>query len=451
MGPDNVAEGESRPSASASGYASVGELRLAYQYTGVGPPLVFAGSSFTNSEALWDDPEAALFFNRLARFCTVVQFDMIGVGGSDRSVEGEGPSLSAQLLAVLDHLDIERASVLALLQGGAPAIRFAVEYPERLSRLILWNSTARILVDEGYPIGLDPAAYGQMIDLVISNWGSEVMARMNVPSRADDSRFMSWYVRFMRGTASPREVIDSLTRAKTEDVRDLLHQVAAPTLVLSRSEFALVPSSQGEYMANQIPLGQFVSVPGADGPAYWENAEMIVDEIERFVGGGASGGRSRPETLTLLFTDIVGSTELASAKGDAGWSAILAQHDQIVEKWVGVSSGRVVKHTGDGVLIEFGGVSPAIDAARHIQSDLARIQVAVRIGIHTAEVERRDADLEGIGVVVAARVMDAAGTGQIVVTETVRTLLLGSSWRFRSMGPKQLKGLDDEWELYELV
>ncbi len=446
---DNSLEG--RPSSLSSGYAVVDDLRLAYEVSGEGPPLVFAGSSFTNMEALWDDPEASLFFNRLGRFCTLVHFDMLGVGGSDRIVGGESPSLAAQLLALLDHLELEEAAVLALLQGGAGAVRFAAEHPERLSRLILWNSTARMIFDEDYPIGLDPTAYRQMVDIVVSNWGSEAMAKINVPSRADDSRFMKWYVRYIRGSASPGQVIDDLTRAETQDVRDLLPRVEVPTLVMSRADYASVPSSHGSFMAEMIPNGVFVSIPGADGPMYWEGADEILGEIEGFLTGGSSSGRARPETVTMLFTDIVSSTEQASAMGDAGWSVVLAQHDQIVEKWVGLSSGRVIKHTGDGVFVEFTGVSPALEAARHIREDLDRLSVKVRIGVHTAEVERRAADLEGIGVVIAARIMDAAGAGQILVSETVCSLVLGSSWKFRRVGSRQLKGLDGEWELLELV
>ncbi len=189
-------------------------------------------------------------------------------------------------------------------------------------------------------------------------------------------------------------------------------------------------------------------VPGSDGPFYWETPELILEHIERFMTGTVATSHARPETLTLLFTDIVGSTEMATQRGDTGWSLLLAQHDDVVKKWVGASSGRVVKHLGDGVLAEFPSPSLALSAASSLIAELRGLGITVRIGVHTAEVERKDDDLEGLGVVIARRIMEAAAGDEILVSRTVCDLLTGSQLEFEEAGTHRLKGLSGEWHLF---
>lgn len=436
----------------ASKYAKVGDLRIAYEIRGSGPVLVMAGTSFTNQEALLDDPGAAMFIKGLARFATLVRFDVIGVGGSDRPAsEKDVPSLSDQLLAVLDAAEVEDATIMALLQGGPRVVEFVVRNPERAAGLILWNTTARMLRDEDYEIGLDPAAYDQLAVLVLDQWGTVSVAQMNLPSRMGDERFLEWYLRYMRGSATPRQVEVNLREARDDDVRSLLAQVPVPTLVMARSGYVAIPSSHGRYIADHIPDARFVEVPGSDGPIYWETPELILEHLERFVTGTVQTSHARPETLTLLFTDIVGSTEMAMEKGDSGWSLLLSQHDEVSAKWIDALHGRVVKHMGDGVFAEFSSPSLALRAAGSLRYDLRRLGIEVRIGIHTAEVERRGDDLEGLGVVVARRIMESASGGEILVSRTVCDLLTGSQLHFEDAGKHPLKGLGGEWHLYRHV
>lgn len=436
----------------ASKYARVGDLRIAYEIRGNGPVLVMAGTSFTNQEALLDDPGAAMFIKGLARFATLVRFDVIGVGGSDRPAsELDVPSLSDQLLAVLDASEVEDATIMSLLQGGSRVIEFVVRHPERAAGLILWNTSARILRDEDYDIGLDPAAYDQMAGLLLDQWGTVSVARMNLPSRVGDERFLEWYLRYMRGSATPRQVEANLREARDDDVRALLPQVPVPTLVMARSDYVAVPSSHGRYIAEHIPDARFVEIPGSDGPIYWETPELILQHLERFVTGTVQTSHARPETLTLLFTDIVGSTEMATEKGDSAWSLLLSQHDDVSARWVDALAGRVVKHMGDGIFAEFPSPSLALRAAGSLRYDLRRLGIDVRIGVHTAEVERRGDDLEGLGVVVARRIMESASGGEILVSRTVCDLLTGSQLHFEDAGKHQLKGLGGEWHLYRQV
>lgn len=440
---------ESRRVAFASTYATVGDLRVAYEVRGSGPILVMAGTSFTNQEALWDDPGAAMFITSLARFSTLVRFDVIGVGGSDRPASDQDvPSLSDQLLAVLDAAGVERATIMAILQGGPPVIEFVVQNPARVAGLILWNTSARMLRGDDYEIGIDPDTYDQLAGLLLEQWGTEAVARMNLPSRAGDERFLEWYLRYMRSSATPRQVEANLREARDSDIRGLLPEVTVPTLVMSRSDHAAIPSSHGRYIAEQIPNATFVEIPGSDGPIYWETPEVILEHIERFMTGTVETLHARPETLTLLFTDIVGSTEMATERGDAAWSLLLSQHDDLVVKWVEASLGRVVKHMGDGILAEFPSPSLALRAANSMRNDLERIGIKVRLGVHTAEVERRGDDLEGLGVVVARRIMELASEGEILVSGTVRDLLAGSRVVFEDLGRHHLKGLAEEWQIY---
>jgi class 3 adenylate cyclase/pimeloyl-ACP methyl ester carboxylesterase len=432
-----------------SRYATVGDLRVAYEVRGSGPMLVMAGTSFTNQEALLDDPGAAMFIKRLARFSTLVRFDVVGVGGSDRPPAGqEVPSLSDQLLAVLDAADAQEVTLMAILQGGPKAIEFVVRNPDRVAGLILWNSTARILRDDDYEIGIDPGAYDQLASLLVERWGTESIAQLNLPSKAGDERFLEWYVRYVRSSATPRQAEANMREAREDDVRALLPKVVVPTLVMARSNHAAIPSSHGKYIADHIPKATFVEVPGSDGPFYWETPELILDHIERFVTGGVATSHARPETLTLLFTDIVGSTRMASERGDSGWSLLLSQHDDVVTKWIETSAGRVVKHMGDGVLAEFPSPSLALSAASSMANDLRTLGIEVRVGVHTAEVERRGDDLEGLGVVVARRIMESASGGEVLVSRAVRDLLAGSKVDFEDAGAHPLKGLDEEWHLY---
>lgn len=435
-------------------YARVGSWRLAYQVAGHGPPdFVLSAGSYNHTEAQWEDPGAAVFFDRIIGFSRLIRFDPLGVGGSDRvSIGEQEPSFSDQLVAVLDEIGSGRVALMAGLDAGFGAIEFAVDHPERLTHLILYNSSARYTRTEGYDAGVDEEALAMIAPLLEDGWGTDAMTRLSVPSRADDPRFAVWYSKYMRAVGTPTEVSRRFSRSLELDVRHLLPRVVAPTLVLHRHDYAIVPRAQGEYLADHIVGAQYFDLPGSDGPLYWQEPDLTLRFIERFVGGRDPGVPASRPVLTLLFTDIASSTKRITELGDRDWLAVLRQHDEIASRISAAHHGRIVKTTGDGILAVFPNPSSALNAVRAIRSELEKMRVDIRAGVHVGEVEETaEGEVLGLAVHIAARVMDRAGTGEIVVSRTVRDLLAGSVVAFEEAGSHDLKGLPESWELYRLV
>jgi class 3 adenylate cyclase len=430
-------------------YAMLGELRLAYQVVGDGPPdLVVSAGSFSHTDALWEDPTAELFLRRLASFSRLIRFDAAGTAASDRLPPGvTRPAFADQLDAVLAATGAERVALLASLDAGPNSLCYVADHPDRVNALILYNTTARWRRGEGYDIGVDDESVLALRSQLEAAWGTGDMV-INVPSRLGDARFRSWYAKYLRLLGTPTDVIVALELGLGADATGVLDRIRVPTLVMHRRDWRVLPPSHASYVAKHVPGAELVILPGADGPMYWETPDLILDHLERFVAGGRSAGNAGRRLLTLLFTDIVGSTVQAGQLGDRDWSTLLGVHYDVSDRVTERHHGSVANRTGDGVLCTFASPSDAVEAAIDLRAELGSMAIAIRAGLHAGEVESRRDDVSGIAVHIAARVMSEAGAGEILVSRTVRDLLVGSPLRFASVGERPLKGIDEPWQLY---
>jgi class 3 adenylate cyclase len=435
-------------------YARLGRDRIAYQTVGEGPlVLVNAPGSFGHADVVFEDPAAVLFYRRLASFARVIHFDRRGTGGSDAAPVDARPPwelYAEELTAVLDAAEAERAAILAMFDVGPMAISFAATRLQRTAALILANTSARHLAADDYPIGIPPEAAEAMRAGMEAYWGTEELVRLLVPSRADDERFRRWHAKLQRATASPQTVQTFIHASYAVDARPMLPLVQAPTLVLHRREFGLVPIEHGRYLAERLPDATLVELPGADGPLVWETPELALDAIQEFLTGVRRAVAPDQTLATVLFTDIVASTQRAGQVGDRRWRELLELHDQAARRWVEAFHGTLVKTNGDGILATFDSPARAIRCAAALGEDLRGLGIQIRAGLHTGEIELRHGDVGdvgGMGVHIAARVMAAAGPGDILVSRTVHDLVVGSGIVLRDRGPHRLKGVDGEWQL----
>jgi class 3 adenylate cyclase len=433
-------------------YARLGPDRLAYQVLGQGPPdLVLTMGAFSDVDIVWDDPQMALFLRRLAGFSRLLRFDRRGTGASDPLPPDPLPPWEAytqELVAVMDAAGSRRAALLASgPQAGPMALFFAATRPERIAALILADATARYLVADDYPIGVRPQAAEAMITRAQELWGTEAFAGVNTPSRADDQRFLRWSARLQRAIASPRVVRASLRALLEVDVLALLPLIQAPTLVLHHQDFQFLPVEHGRYLAEHIPDARLVELPG-DVPLVWDQPDRVLNPIEEFLIGAGRSVEPTRVLATVLFTDIVSSTERAAEVGDRRWRELLDVHDELVGRLVERWGGRLVKSTGDGILATFDGPGRAIGCAAALREELSEIGVQIRAGLHIGEVELRGDDVGGIAVHIAARVLATAGPGEIVVSRTVRDLVAGSEVVLQDRGSRRLKGVEGDWQLY---
>jgi class 3 adenylate cyclase len=432
-------------------YARLGRDRIAYQVLGEAPPdLVLTSGSFGHVDMAWEDPGIALFFRTLASFSRLILFDRRGTGASDPiPIDSLPPweSYTQDLAAVLDEIGAEQAALLTQVDAGPMAMFFAGTKPERTSALVLANATARYLADDDYPIGVPVEVAEAVLAQVDQLWGTEAMVSMQAPSRAGDARFRRWLARFQRTNASPRAVLAFLRASFEMDASSILPLIQAPTLILHRRDCQLVAVTHGRYLAERIPGATLVELPGTELTLFWETPEVALDHVEQFLTGVRRVAQPTRVLATVLFTDIVGSTQRAGELGDRRWRELLNVHDDLSRRLVEEFGGRLVKTTGDGMLATFEGPGQAIHCAVAFRDELAGIDIQLRAGLHSGEVELRDHDVGGIAVHIAARVMAAADPSEILVSRTVRDLVAGSDVTLEDRGMYSLKGIDGDWQL----
>jgi class 3 adenylate cyclase/pimeloyl-ACP methyl ester carboxylesterase len=428
--------------------------RVAYQVFGEGAPtIMMAAGTFTNTDVAWEDPGVALFLTRLAAFGTIVRYDRVGTSNSDPLPRDWDPSPSAfgrELDAVMEAAGQTGNFVLmSWLDAGPFAIHYAAAHPERVDKLVLYNTTARFLEADDYPIGQSKQWFDDLMNHIDTLWGTEAQVALNVPSRLGDERFAIWYGKLVRSLGTPTTIAEILRNNLCVDARAELAKLPMPTLVMHRAGYGLIPASHGRYLAEHVRGAQYVELPGADGPMFWEAHDLILAHLRRFAGH--AGRPHESQFATILFSDIVRSTELAESLGDREWSAVIGMHRSVAQDVVEAHQGRLVKSTGDGILAVFPDPASALRGAVELQAKLCEMGITVRMGLHSGRIEvADDNDVSGVAVHIAARVMTAADDGEVAVSRTVRDLMLGAGTRFRELGPHGLKGVDGEWDLYAL-
>ena len=433
-------------------YARNGDVSIAYQVIGDGPiDLAFVGGFVSHLEILWELPQTRHFAQRLASFARVILWDKREQGLSDRL--GQPPTLEQgmdDLHAVLDAVGSERAALFGISEGGPMAVLFSASFPERVSHLVLYGTYAKILRGPDYPSGLPREVLDAFLERTAGNWGGAETLAIWSPTAAADPAAAEFWGRLMRSGTSPRAATALIRMYYDIDVRPALPAITAPSLVIHRSGDRLVPIAQGRALAELLPNASFVELPGDDHIAFFGDADEILDVTEEFITGTRREREPERILATVLFTDIVGSTERAAAVGDRDWRALLERHDAVVRRGLAQFRGREVKHLGDGFLAAFDGPARAVRCAATIAREMEGLGIEIRAGVHAGECELRGDDIAGMAVHIGARVGARAGAGEVLVSSTVRDLVVGSGLEFGERGVAALKGVPGEWRLYAL-
>jgi class 3 adenylate cyclase len=432
-------------------YAKAGDVHVAYQVLGEGPPdLVLVSAWFSHVEARWDMPGFAYYLRRLASFSRLISFDKRGIGLSDPVLLERLPLLEEwmdDVRTVMDAVGSERAVVMGANEGSMMAALFAATYPDRVSALVLANATARPVAAPDHPHGIAPDVAAELIATVDESWGEgTTMAAVN-PTIAEDREAVQEWGRFLRLAASPAVAAAMIRMILDLDVRAILPTIRVPTLVVSRRD-ALFAAESGRAVADLIPGARFVDVPGVDYGLAVGDVDVVIDEIERFVTGSRPALDADRVLATVLFTDIVDSTARAARLGDRDWRALLDSHDELAHREVHRHRGLLEHFTGDGVVATFDGPARAVRCALALRDRVHALGVRIRAGLHTGEIERRGDDVAGIGVHIAARVMALAEGDEVLVSRTVKDLVAGSGLEFHDRGSHQLKGVPEAWDLF---
>lgn len=427
---------------------------IAYQVIGDAPlDLVIVPGFVSHLEAALRFPAQVEFLERLSTFARLILFDKRGTGMSDPVPAAVPLDVRMDdLRAVMDAVRSDQAVFLGISEGGPLSIMFAATYPERARALVLYGSLARLIQDPpDYPWGPTRQGHEQFVAASEAIWGSTDMMHVTAPSATDDPVFMEDAATYMRQAASPRSAAELMRWWGQIDVRDVLPTIRVPTLVLHRSGDRMVPVELGRYLGAHIPEARYVELAGPDHLPVVGDMDALLDQIEEFVTGERSEREPDRVLATVLFTDIVGSTERATEVGDAEWRKVLDRHDEITARTVESHRGRVVKSTGDGILATFDGPARAVQCARALSERLAGAGIDVRSGLHTGEIEVRGDDVGGIAVHIASRVNGLADTGEVLVSRTVKDLVVGSDLEFADRGVHELKGVAEPWRLYAAV
>lgn len=433
-------------------YARSGDVNVAYQMTGDGPfDLVLVPGFFSHLEIDWEHPAMAHLLERLGSFARLIRFDKRGTGLSDRTVGlPDFESRMDDVRVVMDAAESEQAALFGYSEGGPMCVLFAATYPERTRALVLYGTYAkRRDPDEDYPwapTSEERLRYARELE---DTWGENVDISTMSPNA--DKELSLWYQRRGRASLSPAAARDLILMNSQADVRHVLATVQCPTLVLHRTGDRDSRPEEGRYIAARIPGARFVELTGDDHmPSV--RPDEILDEIEEFLTGVRPAPASDRVLATILFTDLVGSTERAHALGDAVWASLLASHNEAVRRQLVRFSGEEIDTAGDGFLAVFDGPARAIRCALEIREALRVLGLHVRAGVHTGEVERRAADKpRGIAVHVGARIMSSAGAGDVLVSSTTRDLVAGSGLEFEDRGEHELKGIEGARRLHAVL
>jgi pimeloyl-ACP methyl ester carboxylesterase len=431
-------------------YTRSGELNIAYQVIGDGPlDIVYVPGWVSNLDYAWAFPRMVHVFERLSAFARLILFDKRGTGLSDRSVGF--PTLEQRMQdvqAVMDAVGSRRAALIGTSEGGNMCMLFAATYPERTAALVLNGCFAKGLWAEDYPWAKTREQVEEELAAIARDWGGPFDLSNAAPSLVDDKEARDWLAGFLRNSASPQDAV-ALSRWNTEiDVRDILSAIHVPTLVLHRTGDRWVKVDEGRFVADRIQGAKWVELPGDDHMIWAGDADRTLDEIEEFLTGVRPQPTSERVLLTVLFTDIVGSTSVAAKLGDQRWKELLQRHDDAVRMELRRFDGTEVNTTGDGFLAAFQGPTKAIQCAVAIRDRAAAMGLDIRAALHTGECQRCGNNLSGIAVHLASRLLDHAATGDVMVSRTVKDLVVGSGVAFEERGEANLRDVPGSWQLY---
>jgi pimeloyl-ACP methyl ester carboxylesterase len=436
----------------ATRYTKSGDYNIAYQVIGEGElDLLYIPGFVSNVELAWEEPLLARFLDRLASFSRLILFDKRGTGLSDRVPNGELPTLEERMgdvMAVLDAAGSDRAAVLGHSEGGNLAALFTATHPERTIALVTLGIFASRIRSDDYPWAPSPEERERDISVIENNWGTDADVEHLAPSAARDPAFAQRLATYFRRSASPGAAA-ALLRMNTQiDVRDVLPAIGVPTLVVHHTDDRDASVEEGRWIASQIPGARFLELPGPDHLPWVGDQDRLLDEVEEFLTGRRAAPEPGRVLATVLFTDIVRSTERAVALGDHGWKELLERHHAAVRRKLQAFQGREIETAGDGFLATFDGPGRAIRAAASIVEAVRSLGIEIRCGLHTGECEQIGDGIGGIAVHVAARVAARAEAGEILVTGTVRDLVAGAGIGFESRGEVTLKGIPEPRALF---
>ena len=433
-------------------YAKSGDVHIAYQVIGEGPfDLVYVPGFVSNVEAIWQSPARARFFRRLASFSRLILFDKRGTGLSDRTSQiFTLEQRMDDVRAVMDAAGSERAALFGTSEGGPMSVLFAATYPQRTTALAIYGSYARLPWAPNHPFGRPDEEWATALSRIERHWGTPDGLDVNLwaPSIANDRSAIEGAAAYYRAAASPGAALAVIRMNREIDIRPVLPSIRVPTLILHRTGDRAIRVEQGRYLAERIDGAKFVELPGADHFPSIGDPDAIADEMEAFLTGVRRGPDPDRVLATVMFTDIVGSTEKAAAVGDRKWRDILESYYELARSELDRFRGREIDTAGDGFLASFDGPARAVRCARAISQQAASLGIQIRAGLHTGEVEMMGEKVGGIAVHIGARVATQAPAGEVLVSSTVKDLVAGSGIQFEDRGVHALKGVPGEWHLF---
>jgi len=436
-------------------YVKSDDVHIAYQILGEGSlDLLLVPGFVSNVEAIWQMPESAAFLRRLASFCRLILFDKRGTGMSDRSSQiFTLEQRMHDVQAILDEIGSERAALFGASEGGPMSLLYAASYPERTSALILYGSYAKRTWAPDYPIGWKDEQWESFLDNLERNWGTPegVSLSMWAASIARDQRAAERVTSYLRAAASPGAVVAIMKMNREIDVRHVLPAIRTPTLILHRTAERVSEIAHARYMAQHIPGAKLVELPGEDHVPWVGDQAALINQIQQFLTGMRHTHGPERVLATVLFADIVGSTERAAALGDYSWRELLEAFYAKVREVLHQYRGREINTSGDSFLAAFDGPARTVRCAGAIRDAVRSLGLEVRCGLHTGECELVGNDLAGIAVHIGARVAGLAAPSEVLVSQTVRDLVAGSGLALEARGMHALKGVPDKWRLFRAI
>lgn len=436
-------------------YARSGDTHIAYQVVGQGPiDIVYVPGWVSHVELCWEEPTYARFLNQLSSFSRLIMFDKRGTGLSDRVRDDQLPTLEERmddLNVVMDAAESESAAIFGFSEGGSLSALFAATYPERASSLVMFGTFAKRIWSQDYPWAPTPEERKKEYEFIEREWGNLIDLEHYVPSMVSNEGFTRRLATYFRRSASPGAAVTLLKMNTQIDITNVLPTIHVPTLVIHRTGDRDVKVEEGRWLADRIPGARFKEIQGIDHLPWVGDQDSIIGEVQEFLTGARPASEESRVLATIMFTDIVESTQRAIKVGDQDWTTLLDDHDRICKDSIDRFRGRLVKKTGDGVLATFDGPGRGISCAKEILDRVRALGLEIRCGLHTGECEIRGEDTAGVAVHLAARVSALAGPGELLVSRTVRDLVAGSGVEFEDRGIHELRGFPEEWQLFAVM